>query len=213
VKIEKKSLSAYWKWIGVGSSVVAITFLIYYTESVKLPFFATFRYLYLIPISYVALNFGRRYGLALSFLVSSLFLPLFGVVLIREGWQSVDTVEMGVTLALFNVLAALGGDMAEREVLQKERLPHAQPPGRAVQPRDGRGGTDARDPDRGAARAPRRKRRAMAVPIKRRKVSAYCPRRPFPVLLWRTPLHPRFLSHWPNGCWRTICCCTVKIPR
>jgi len=121
VKIEKKSLSAYWKWIGVGSSVVALTCLLYYTESGKLPFFATFRYLYLIPISYVALNFGRRYGLALSFLVSSLFLPLFGVVLIREGWQSVDTVEMGVTLALFNVLAALGGDMAEREVLQKER--------------------------------------------------------------------------------------------
>ncbi|HNT75132.1 MAG TPA: ATP-binding protein [Anaerolineae bacterium] len=121
MKTVERSLSASWQWIGIGISLVAITVLIYATESLKLPFFATLRYLYLIPISYVALNFGRRYGLAVALLVTSLFTPIFATVLMSKGWQAVEVVEMALTLVAFNVLAVLGGDMAERATLQKDR--------------------------------------------------------------------------------------------
>ncbi len=109
------------RWIRIGLSLIAITFLIYYTESLKLPFFATLRYLYAIPIVYVALRFGQRYGLGLSILVTSLFLPILVDVLLDTGWQSVSSVELLLTLLLFNVMALLGGNLAEREVLEKER--------------------------------------------------------------------------------------------
>ncbi|MBN2006117.1 MAG: PAS domain-containing protein [Anaerolineae bacterium] len=109
------------RWITIGVGMVAITFLIYYTESLKLPFFATLRYLYAIPIVYVALHFGRRYGLGLALLVTSLFLPIAVDVLGVEGWKSVSFIELILTLILFNALAALGGDLAEREILEKER--------------------------------------------------------------------------------------------
>ncbi len=121
MKTQIKSQTNSRRWIRIGVSMVAITFLIYYSESLKLPFFATLRYLYAIPIIYVALHFGQRYGLGLALLVTSLFLPILVPVLMDEGWKSVNFIELVLTLLLFNVMALLGGNLAEREILEKER--------------------------------------------------------------------------------------------
>lgn len=106
--------------VGVGIGLVLITFLIYYSESQQLAHFATLRYLFLIPIAYIALNYGQQYGLGLSLLITSLFIPLLVIVLMREGPTSSVAIELVITLVLFNALAYFGGALADHQVLQKE---------------------------------------------------------------------------------------------
>ena len=109
------------RWIGVGLSLAAITVFIYYSESHQWPFFATLRYLYAIPITYVALRYGRRAGMGVALLVTSLFLPIVVTIIMAEGLFQNLTLELAFTLVMFNVIAALGGGLADRAMLQKER--------------------------------------------------------------------------------------------
>lgn len=110
----------YKQLLGVGGALALITLWIYYARAQQMAAFAVWRYLYIIPILYMALNYGLRYGLTTALLVTSLFIPVFVVGLVEEG-LSVMSLELLLTLVLFNVLAAFGGGLAEREVLQKER--------------------------------------------------------------------------------------------
>ena len=107
--------------MSVGISLTLITLLIYYSESHHMPFFATLRYLYVIPITYTALHYGRRAGISVALLVTSLFLPILINILLAQGFLATMTIELLLTLILFNVLATFGGGLADRETSQKER--------------------------------------------------------------------------------------------
>ncbi|MCP4542770.1 MAG: response regulator [Chloroflexi bacterium] len=110
-----------WRWVVIGIGIVLITFLVYYGEARQLPYSTALRYLYFIPITYVSLNFGRNYGLGISLLITSLYLPVLIMDLLQEGTTSPSVYEISATIVIFNVLAVFGGAVADREVFQKER--------------------------------------------------------------------------------------------
>ncbi len=110
-----------WRLLALGGGVVFITVLIYYGGAKGDASFQPLRYLYFIPIGYVALNYGRQYGLGLSLLITSLFVPILATVLMDKGPTATATIELAITLLLFNALAAIGGGLADSQVLQKER--------------------------------------------------------------------------------------------
>jgi sigma-B regulation protein RsbU (phosphoserine phosphatase) len=104
----------------VGVSLAAITVLIYYTESRQLPFSTALRYLYLVPIVVAAFSFGLSTGVAASLLATSLFLPILILVIIRQGPASTASVELSITLILFNAIAYVTGRLAGTQSQQKE---------------------------------------------------------------------------------------------
>ena len=104
----------------IGVSLAAITVLIYYTESRQLPFFTALRYLYLIPILGAAFNYGVGAGFVTSLLTTSLFLPILILVIMRQGPASTASIELSLTLIVFNTIAYVTGRLAGTQSQQKE---------------------------------------------------------------------------------------------
>ncbi len=107
-------------YAAIGLSLFIITILIYYTESRQLPFFTALRYLYLIPILIAAFNFGVGLGFATSLLATSLFLPILILVIMKQGLASQASIELSLTLILFNAIAYVAGRLAGTQSQQKE---------------------------------------------------------------------------------------------